>query len=274
MRKLSLLILILVAAGSTTLADTLHLKNGSVIKGKVTSFVDDQFIVMLDTGSGRLLSKATIYIGDVAKIDFDSSSGVADGGEISTPTNTPSTVRESNPTESSISRISQSENPRSGSDAPTSTETSSERPIVPASTEPAPGTRAAKKPAVPVLTATIDVMAKKDWTSTGLIVRRGDRINITASGNVTLDPSSSALSGPDGTEIADAKKLMPDKPTGALIAVISSDNDDFLFVGRAAEFVASRDGLLFLSVNEGNLADNSGAYKATIEVAQSGRSKP
>jgi len=27
------------------------LKNGSVLKGKVTSFADDQFIVMLDTGS-------------------------------------------------------------------------------------------------------------------------------------------------------------------------------------------------------------------------------
>jgi hypothetical protein len=48
--------------------------------------------------------------------------------------------------------------------------------------------------------------------------------------------------------------------------VIGADNDDFIFIGRSSEFQAARDGLLFLSVNEGNLADNTGTYKAVIEV--------
>jgi len=48
--------------------------------------------------------------------------------------------------------------------------------------------------------------------------------------------------------------------------VIGADNDDFIFIGSSAEFVAARDGLLFLSVNEGNLSDNSGSYKAAIEL--------
>jgi hypothetical protein len=65
---------------------------------------------------------------------------------------------------------------------------------------------------------------------------------------------------------------MADRPTGALIGVIGADNDDFIFVGRSAEFTATRDGLLFLSVNEGALSDNTGSYKATIEVqAQGGK---
>ena len=116
-------------------------------------------------------------------------------------------------------------------------------------------------------TVTVDIVGKRDWTSTGLIIKRGDRLRISATGTVTLDPSSGRTSGPEGTtELPDPKKLMPDQPTGALIGVIGADNDDFIFIGRSSEFTATRDGLLFLSVNEGTLADNTGTYKAVIEV--------
>src|SRR6266487_2228761 len=72
MRKfLSLSLISVVVIASTALGDTIHLKNGSVLKGKVTSFSDDQFMVMLDTGSGRYLSRAMVYMGDVARIEFD-----------------------------------------------------------------------------------------------------------------------------------------------------------------------------------------------------------
>src|SRR2546426_4364724 len=73
MRKFLLSSLVaLTMIAQTAQADTIHLKNGSVLKGKVTSFADDQFVVMLDTGSGRYLSKAMVYTGDVARIEFDS----------------------------------------------------------------------------------------------------------------------------------------------------------------------------------------------------------
>src|SRR5262249_16815358 len=89
MRKFVLLTLIsVVAIATTALGDTIHLKNGSVLKGKVTSFADDQFIVMLDTGSGRYLSRAMVYMGDVAKIEFDSALG--SGGETAGPVTQPS----------------------------------------------------------------------------------------------------------------------------------------------------------------------------------------
>src|SRR5882724_9235973 len=78
MRKSLLSSLMCVAVIVTSaLGDTIHLKNGSVLKGKVTSFADDQFIVMLDTGSGRFLSKAMVYMGDVARIEFDTTQGAA-----------------------------------------------------------------------------------------------------------------------------------------------------------------------------------------------------
>jgi sRNA-binding regulator protein Hfq len=295
--------IILMAA--TTQADTLHLKNGSVLKGKVTSFADDQFIVLLDTGSGRYVSRAMVYMGDVARIEFDSAAGAGDAG-VSPTTDSPApsrTVQADSPSASA------SESPRTSSAAdqpkrepdqpkrdpeqpkrePDSQPTSSsaqpsssqtrepetalpDRPSVttnppPTSPDPAPDQEKPRKFTGPVRTATIDVAGKRDWTSTGLIVKRGDHIRVTATGTVTLDPASGRSTGPEGSpDIPDSKKLMPDQPTGALIGVIGADNDDFIFIGRSAEFTATRDGLLFVSVNEGNLADNTGSYKAVIEL--------
>jgi sRNA-binding regulator protein Hfq len=263
---------------STALADTIHLKNGSVLKGKVTSFADDQFIVMLDTGSGRYLSKAMVYIGDVSRIDFDSQNSAADSMPNALQTNDASSRSGGNTssTQQRNNKVVESQPREVG--PPTDTQPTPvakepeaappEKPNVPPQTSDiSDSDRLSRKPGGPVKTITVDVVGKRDWTSTGLIVKRGDRIRITASGSVTLDPSSGRASGPEGlAELADPKKLMPDQPTGALIGVIGADNDDFIFIGRSSEFQASRDGLLFLSVNEGNLADNTGTYKAVIEV--------
>src|SRR3989442_14019681 len=92
MRKSLLSSLMCVAVIATSaLGDTLHLKNGSVLKGKVTSFADDQFIVMLDTGSGRYLGNAMVYMGDVARIEVDTAQeAAADSGSTTTQPADPS----------------------------------------------------------------------------------------------------------------------------------------------------------------------------------------
>ncbi len=59
---------------------------------------------------------------------------------------------------------------------------------------------------------------------------------------------------------------MPNQATGALIAVVGDDNNEFIFVGNSREFTATRDGALFLGVNEGNLDDNSGTFDVRIEI--------
>src|SRR5437762_14328311 len=84
---------------TSALGDTIHLKNGSVLKGKVTSFADDQFIVMLDTGSGRYMSRAMVYMGDVARIEFDTASaGGGDTGSLTTqPSEPPARVTDDTP---------------------------------------------------------------------------------------------------------------------------------------------------------------------------------
>ena len=318
-------------------ADTIHLKNGSVLKGKVASFADDQFVIMIDTGSGRYLSRAMVFVGDVARIEFE---GAPAGDSASrdtspAPRDTSPAPRDTSPapvsrdTSSRPSEPAVSDQPRDTSSAhDTSAARDSSRSVVlpevprnttterqprdtdsgdassasarppestptekpaeskptrsfdrpadaekPAANPPADATPAeperptSRKLTGAVRAATIDVVGKRDWTSTGLIVKRGDRIRINASGAVTIDPVTGRTTGPEGTaDLPDPKKLMADQPTGALIGVIGADNDDFIFIGKSSEFTATRDGLLFLSVNEGNLSDNVGSFKAIIEV--------
>jgi sRNA-binding regulator protein Hfq len=297
MRKfLSLSLVSVVVIASTALGDTIHLKNGSVLKGKVASFADDQFIVMLDTGSGRYLSRAMVYMGDVARIEFDSAG--ASAGETSSTATQPaeSATRPINdtPRRETKTRVpdageiparsTQPADPQPRETGPPETQPTppvrepEAQPEKPTVSSPPPVTSAAtsetsdserlpRKQLLAVKTMTVDVVAKKDWTSSGLIVKRGDHLRVTASGTITLDPVSGRSCGPEGiSDLPDPKKLMPDQPTGALIAVISSDNDDFIFLGRSGDFIATRDGLLFLSVNEGQLSDNVGTFKAVVEV--------
>jgi hypothetical protein len=314
MRKPSVVFLILVVLiASVAEADTIHLKNGSLLKGKVTSFADDQFVVMLDTGAGRYLSKAMVYIGDVARIEFDSAS-IASGGAAepgpsrestaSAPPALPSEklsaakeaeARDATPADPQPRGNPPGEAPAKISppvEAPRDTTAAEPQPsaqpkepepqpeklvekpaaslppvTTPPASEPSESEKPSRKLTGPVKTVSVDVVGKRDWTSSGLLVKRGDRIHISGTGTVTIDPASGRSSGPEGlADVVDPKKLMPDQPTGALIGVIGADNDDFIFIGRSTEFTAARDGLLFLSVNEGTLADNTGTYKAVIEV--------
>src|SRR5262249_42433910 len=265
----------ILVASTTAYADTIYLKNGSVIKGKVSSFADDQFVVVLNTGSA---SRATIYYADISRIEFDS----AVSADIGTPPRDTVPVRDtaSDTTSSGASRQPVGSDrppvrdnppdapPRSGGSS-SATDAGSQppesaKPVPPAGDSDSTPSSSRKSGAG--RTTSVDVIAKRDWTSTGMIVRRGDRIRITATGTVTLDPTTGQTSGPDGIDQPDPKKLMQDRPTGSLIAVIGADNDDFIFIGSSAEFVAARDGLLFLSVNEGTLSDNSGSYRAAIDV--------
>ena len=56
--------------------------------------------------------------------------------------------------------------------------------------------------------------------------------------------------------------------------MIGDDNNEFIYIGANREFVADRDGALFLGVNEGNLDDNSGAYEVKVEIVVTTANSP
>ncbi|HEY0320607.1 MAG TPA: LecA/PA-IL family lectin [Pyrinomonadaceae bacterium] len=222
-------------------ADTIKLKDGSVIRGQVIGFRDQQFIVLVGQGARGRRSEMRIYMEDVESVEFDNAGaantgGLDDGGS-STSTSRPSNTRpgNSNPVGGGGGNTS---NPRPSSSSPNFFQLN---------------------------TRVRGDATTNGWTNTGLVVRRGQRVRITATGNVNL--GAGRVSTPAGIRtIADRDKLMRDEPTGALIAVIGDDNDEFILIGRSREFVAQRDGVLFLGVNEGNLNDNTGAFDAVIEA--------
>jgi hypothetical protein len=241
---------LLVSLVLPTLADTIKLKDGSVIHGQVVGFKDGQFTVLIGSGAKGRRSRTLVYVEDIESIEFDSAgSNIASG---------PSNDDRNN----SVEPVTQPSRP---SPTPEPVNPNSQ----PANNQPTTS--------APPTFFTIKVSVRADsanngWTNTGLVVRRGQRLRITASGRVDL--GKRGFSTPAGVPLSnDNDKLMRTEATGALIGVIGDDNDEFILVGVRREFVAQRDGVLFLGVNEGDLTDNRGTYDVVIE-AEAGSSTP
>ncbi len=247
-------------------ADTIRLKDGSVIRGEVVGFKDQQFTVLVGSGARGRRSTVTLYMEDVESIEFDSTNSSAASSPSTNDDNTMSGV--TTPQSSTQLPRPTPTRPSSTQQPPTTRPTNTTGANT---SRPATTTTTNNRPATSVPTSIqINARVRADntsngWTNSGLVVRRGQRLRITAMGQVSL--GNGKFSTPAGVStLPGGDKLMRDEATGALIAVIGDDNNDFIFIGRTREFVAQRDGVLFLGVNEENLADNTGAYDAVIEA--------
>ncbi len=243
--RILLAISLLLSLAAPLLADTIRLKDGSVIRGKVVGFKDQQFTILIGGSARGRRGQTTVYVEDVESIEFDANTGSTGTEDAGAQSNVPPT----RPTNQGNQSDSVPSNPRSNDTLPA------------ASTTPT------------FFTIKVGVRAdnaNNGWTNSGLVVRKGQRLRISASGRVSLGRGRFATPAGVST-IQDADKLMRNEATGALIAVIGDDNDDFILIGPRREFIAQRDGVLFLGVNEGDLADNTGAYDIVIEAEASGR---
>jgi hypothetical protein len=228
-----------------SLADTIRLKDGSVIRGDVVGFKDQQFTVLIGTGSKGRRSRTIIYVEDIESIEFDSNIGTA-----------------AVPNDNINDEPSAQPNPPINTPADTGTSTTRTIPSTSPTTSSSPA----------FFTIKVSVRAdnaNNGWTNSGLVVRKGQRLRISSSGRVSL--GNGRFSTPPGVStIPDNDKLMRTEATGALIAVIGDDNDDFILIGSRRDFVAQRDGVLFLGVNEGHLNDNTGVYDVVVEAEAGG----
>ena len=244
-------------------ADTIRLKDGNVIRGQVIGFRDQQFTVLVGSGAQGRRSRTLVYVEDVESIEFDSATTAAattlanEDTQTSNNSTPPYQPPRSNPPTTDNSRVPPRITPQS---APSTSPTFFTIKV---------GVNA-RQCSVPAVRG--EVCAPNGWTNTGLVVRQGQRLRISSTGRVSL--GGGRFSTPAGmTGSPDSEKLMRTEATGALIAVIGDDNDDFLLIGTRRDFVAQRDGVLFLGLNEGNLNDNTGTYDVVIE-AEAGGSGP
>ena len=263
-------------------ADTIRLKDGSVIKGRIVGFRDGQFTVQI--GDGARSRQMTFFADEIDAIEFDSTN-VA-----SMPVNSPNTnsilpkpvnnqpqnpqttanadnskvvnqgdgVKPTNPQTISPNTNTSNNSPATNNSTNKPTNSNPNPPVntQPVSTRPKP------------IQLNLKVLADNTangWTNAGWVVKKGQKIRISANGRISLGAGN--YSTPAGIfSLADKDKLMQKEATGGLIAVIGDDNNDFIFVGTSREFTATRDGALFLGINEGNLNDNSGAFDILIEI--------
>jgi hypothetical protein len=103
------------------------------------------------------------------------------------------------------------------------------------------------------------------WTNSGWVVKKGQRIKIAGDGSVSLGRGQTTPASGIAT-LNDDQNLLKNVPTGALVAVIGDDNNDFIYIGAEREFTATRVGALFLGINDGKLEDNSGAFDVKIAI--------
>src|SRR5678809_330716 len=95
--RLLLSTLLLVSISTPMLADTIRLKDGSVIRGQVIGFKDQQFTILIGGNARGRRGQTTVYVEDVESIEFDSTSGPSSSTTDDSTARNDSTTARNNP---------------------------------------------------------------------------------------------------------------------------------------------------------------------------------
>jgi hypothetical protein len=110
-----------------------------------------------------------------------------------------------------------------------------------------------------------DVPANQQWTDSGVDLQPGQRIRITASGEISS--TQGVRNGPEGSSRdPNAISLLPEEQHAALIAKVG-EGYPFL-VGSGTSYQAGGRGRLYLGVNDLAVTDNTGYYRVEIVLFQ------
>lgn len=110
------------------------------------------------------------------------------------------------------------------------------------------------------------VFAVSGKTSTGIDVRQGDTVVITATGRIIVGMFAGAT-GPDGIDGFENYSYVTNARHGALLArVTAGGNEDWMFVGSKKSFVAPKSGVLELLVNDADTSNNEGEFTVTVNI--------
>ncbi|MEK7855344.1 MAG: LecA/PA-IL family lectin [Acidobacteriota bacterium] len=248
---------LIVTLSVISFADTLRLKDGSIIKGRIVTFGGGKFTVVVGDGSRQ--RQMTFDAGEVESIQFDSAGGsAATVSERPTPQKKDPQFIETSTPPKNVPRVITTDNTTASAPRPSPAKEVPQPKIL------EPSSTAGRKP-VEVSVKVLADNSSNGWTNSGWVVRKGQKIRISGDGSISIGNGKST--GPSGLyDVDDPAKLLKSVPTGALIAVIGDDNNEFIYVGSERTFTAARDGALFLGVNEGNLDDNSGAFDVRVEI--------
>lgn len=141
---------------------------------------------------------------------------------------------------------------------------------VSSATTPAPGGNTVAEAPTPA--GAVRVAGNTAWTSAGVVVRRGDRVQFSSTGQVQLSGDPEDKASPAGSLKG---RFTPNGPaptllTGALIGRI--DNGPPFAIGDQSQpLPVPAAGQLFLGVNDDHVNDNQGAFTVTVQVIRGRR---
>jgi len=108
----------------------------------------------------------------------------------------------------------------------------------------------------------VQVTLDSNWIDSGVFVRRGERVQVSATGVITVGRMRIT---PDGARSTDPSAPLPNAPEGKLIGAIGNDSSaPIIELGSNREFTADRNGRLFLTANRGSYTDARGSFDVQI----------
>jgi hypothetical protein len=114
-----------------------------------------------------------------------------------------------------------------------------------------------------VETRSVQVTLDSNWIDSGVDLRRGEKVQISASGVITV---GRARITPEGLRSTDPTAPLPRAAEGELIGAIGDDpRAPILELGSSREFTADRDGRLYLTANRGSFNDARGSFTVQIK---------
>ena len=109
----------------------------------------------------------------------------------------------------------------------------------------------------------VQVTLDSNWIDSGVDLRRGERVQVNASGVITAGRTRIT---PDGLRSTDPTAPLPRAAEGELIGAIGDDpRAPIMELGTSREFTADRDGRLYLTANRGSFNDTRGAFTVQIK---------
>ena len=113
------------------------------------------------------------------------------------------------------------------------------------------------------VTRNVQVTLDSNWIDSGVFVRSGQRVQVSATGVITVGRMRIT---PDGLRSTDPTAPLPSAAEGKLIGAIGNDaSSPIIELGSRREFTADRNGRLFLTANRGSFADARGAFEVQIQ---------
>ncbi len=260
--RIALTSILLLSISMLAFADTIRLKDGSIIKGRIVGFSGGKFTISIGEGSRQ--KQLTFMANEVDSILFDTPDKAqnaaadrpADGGKI---------VNASSTSESPRVIVTDNTSGRTNGTATISANSPGPRNVGNGARPASPDKVGNKADPIAWNVKVLADNTANGWTNSGWVVKKGQRIHISGDGQISLGKGKTST--PSGLgDLPDEMKLLKNVPTGALLAVIGDDNNDFIYIGAEREFTATRDGALFLGINEGTLEDNSGSFNVKVEI--------